>query len=98
MPWILVRSSRDLRPPTGSEQMSWAETIGRVRSKAEGSPCRWAMLAMLLTTAVGTLVGLTAGFRGGIADTILMRRSGLPVLDPVAGACHGDRSVLRARG
>lgn len=54
----------------------WARTLqgGRVTLAV-------AMLAMLLTTAVGTLVGLTAGFRGGIADTILMR--GVDVLSSI---------------
>jgi len=54
----------------------WARTLhgGRVTLAV-------ALLAMVLTTAVGALVGLVAGFRGGWVDAVLMR--GVDVLTSI---------------
>ena len=52
-------------------------------------------LAATIAGAIGTLLGLIAGYTGGVLDTFVMRVVDVQALVSVPGACHRHRRRAR---
>ena len=73
-PWIsLMQSSCRLRPIIQWAQMSWGETYSAGSSPGRASHCRLPSFVLTFAVVFGTLVGLVAGYAGGLVDEALMR-------------------------